>query len=133
MNGKEFKELTEKDIDVLLDNVVIVSKDNIADMLKSGGISSIRLSNNYRASLTLDSVGEGCQFFHLSISNASESTDIDVATDMADDILGNNVRSVGVVTNPNIFHFIKEIDKDILEKVDRDMLDKVCRGILKKE
>ena len=109
MNGRELKELTEEDINALLDNIVVMSEDSVIEMLTLVGISSIRLSNNYRASLTLDKVGEGCQFFHLSVSNVSESTDIDVATDMADDILGNNVKSIGVVTNPNIFHFIKEI------------------------
>ena len=116
--------LKEEDIKKVWNNVVIISIENVIGLIKKGGAKPVLLSNGYTASLSVDIINKEIRPLHLSISNPSRSTDAAESDIIANDILGEGCKYMGIVYNSKCVHFMK-IEKD---EIVNDIISKKKKG-----
>lgn len=102
------KILTDDDVKKVWDNIVIISIDNVSDMLAGGGIKALSLSNGYSASLSLDILSERISMYHLSVNSPNGKPDSNISNRIAQQILGNGYKMLTVGKLSGCIQFIKE-------------------------
>lgn len=102
------KELNDDDIRRVWENIVIISLDNVADFIASGGIKPVHMSNGYTAGLSIDVLSERISMYHLSINNPNGQTGIVKAQKMAKEIFGEGFIKLDVMSISGAIQFIKE-------------------------
>ncbi len=116
--------LEEEDIKKVWNNVVIVSIENVMGLINKGGVKPVLLSNGYMASLSIDIINNEIRPLHLSISNPSGLTDAAEGDIIANDILGEGCKYMGIMYNTNCVHFMKIEKDDIIN----DIISKKKKG-----
>lgn len=116
--------LEEEDIRNVWNSIKILTTDNIVELVSSGGLRPILLSNLYSASLSLDVIKDTFRPLHLSISNNLGTTNHTIAEFIAEDILGKGYIKTGIMYNNNCIHFMK-IEKD---SIINDIISKKKKG-----
>ena len=102
------RELDDDDIKRVWENLIIVSLDNVADFIKSGGVKSVNMSNGYLAGLSIDVLSENISMYHLSIKNPKGKTGIVKAQKMAYEIFGEGYVKLDRQSISGCIQFIKE-------------------------
>lgn len=105
------KILTEDEIKKVWDSITTISVDNVFDMIESGGVKPVAMSNGYVAALTMDIISEHV-IYHLSISNPNGKTDLCMVNSMAQDILGDEYELLTIGQLSGCIQFIKMEKKD---------------------
>lgn len=102
------KILTKEDIKRVWDNIVVISWNNVTEIIAGGGIRSIIVSNGYSVSLSLDVLSERISMYHLSVNNSDGNPDSVVAENMAREIIGEGYFPLTVGKISGCIQFIKE-------------------------
>lgn len=100
--------LTDEDIKKVWENIIIVTLDNVTDLIAGGGVKPVIMSNGYMASMTIDVLGERVSIYHLSINNPKGKTGIVTAQKMAYEIFGEGYTQLDMKTISGCIQFIKE-------------------------
>lgn len=119
-----FKILNEDGIKKVWNNVVIISIENVVELINKGGTKPTLLNNGYMASLSIDIINKETRPLHLSISNPSGLTDAAESDIIANDILGEGYKYMGNMYNVNCVHFMKIEKDDIID----DIISKKKKG-----
>lgn len=100
--------LTDEDIKKVWENMIIVTLDNVTDLIAGGGVKPVIMSNGYMVSMTIDILSENISMYHLSINNPKGNTGIVTAQKMAYDIFGEGYVQLKMKTISGCIQFIKE-------------------------
>lgn len=100
--------LTDEDIKKVWEKMIIVTLDNVTDLIASGGVKPVIMSNGYMASMTIDILSENISMYHLSINNPKGKTGIVTAQKMAYEIFGEGYIQLDMKTISGCIQFMKE-------------------------
>lgn len=105
--------LTNEDIKKIWEKMIIVTLDNVTDLIAGGGVKPVIMSNGYMASMSIDVLSENISMYHLSINNPKGKTGIVTAQKMAYEIFGEGYVQLNMKTISGCVQFIKEkVDKN---------------------
>mgnify|MGYP003395091234 CR=1 FL=1 len=100
--------LTDEDIKKVWEKMIIVTLDNVTDLIAGGGVKPVIMSNGYMASMSIDVLSENISMYHLSINNPKGKTGIVTAQKMAYEIFGEGYIQLDMKTISGCIQFMKE-------------------------